>query len=173
MAAIPLTPAQIEIAKTLRNTRRPRARGMGFYDHMCPREIAKRMGVSETSVIRALGLNDYRTRSVKINARYDTTTRISVPDSVLSERERAQAEITLHVALLGDPPFSRSALGKRNEQSRQETENGKAGTEWQDIARAWNRPQRRGGPITAQNGGRLLARLAQGHSYREATRREG
>jgi len=141
---------------------------------MDPRRIANLLGLSEAAVRRSLGMDTASCGQLKDrHSACPVMAMEPIPERVFQERERAESEVTLHVALLGDPPFSRSALGKRNEQSRQETENRKTGTQWQDHARAWHRPQRRGGPITAQNGGRLLARLAQGHPYREATRREG
>lgn len=170
MSKVPLktlTPEQVEEAKRLRAT------PTRYHPVMSTRKIANTMKVSEYAVCRALGLlvaPDYRADPLGKDFGLGKVS-IAIPEEVLLERERVMgADVPLSVALLGDPRPGRSALDrKRNEQSRTETQNWEAGKEWADLARAWHRPERSGGPIAAQDGGRLLARLAQGHSYREAT----
>jgi hypothetical protein len=157
-----LTAEQVEYAKYLRKN------GSGRRPVMCPRRIAKVIGVGEGAVRRALGLETASCGMLRERtAHYAVKFKEPVPLAVLIERERAMnEERSLGAVAFGDPPFSRSALGRRNGEARQETKNGKARTQWEDAARAWHRPKRSGGHITAPNGGRLLARLAQGDPCR-------
>ena len=105
-----LTPSQTEQAAYLRR--------MGKHGRMDPRVIAKRMGVSEEAVRRALNLNpklrlfDQRTKAAR---KFEYERADKVPPQALAERDRAYlCDETIGVVLLGEPRPGRSALDKRN-----------------------------------------------------------
>lgn len=144
--ARPLTAAETETARRMRDAHTPqRAGGSGRkgrrYYHMDPRRIAQIMGVSERAVRRALGLEK---DSHKLSERIPdfTPKSVHVPPDVWADRDRRLAELEYRssgAVALGDPPFSQSALGKRNGAQGQETQNGATREEWPTIERAGGR----------------------------------
>lgn len=137
-----LTPEQVEEVKRMRATPTCRSQVTGT------RVIAAKMGVSEYAVCRALGFDRKPGGRNYIDYRNDPLSkefglgkvRITIPDEVLLERERAMDEPrSMSAVAFGDPPFSRSALGKRNGEARQEAQDGATREEWPAIARAGDR----------------------------------
>src|SRR5689334_23294943 len=112
-----LTAEQLAEATRLRATPVPRTWGRGGFYKMCPRRIAKQMGVSERSVRRALGLekeNDRITGKVWTGVIVKTV----VPPEVLAERNLAFSEDSLEILLMGSPRRGRSAYDRKRNEAR-------------------------------------------------------
>src|SRR5262245_26103742 len=91
-----LTPEQVEYARYLRKA------GNGRRAVMCPRKIAKAIGVGEGAVRRALGLENAYCGALRDRAtKYAVNPKVIVPQSVLEDRDqRMNAPMSLSVALL-------------------------------------------------------------------------
>lgn len=132
-----LTPEQFDRAHELRHSLRLMFNGKPKKTLMDPRRIAKQMGVSEAAVRRALGLERPSCGMLGQASRGMQKPAAVVPPDVLAERDRAMnEELSLSAVAFGDPPFSRSALGKLHENKRQEAQKRQSREEWAFTTRS-------------------------------------
>lgn len=163
-----LTAEQTELAKSLRATRGYKNKPMAW------RTIALKMGIGEYQLFAALcpervAIERERKRKKHSNREKVISRpknvipidRIAIPEFVLRERNQAMGEeLSVGAVVFGDPPLSRSALGKRNGNSGTEAQGRQTREEWPHFT--GTRKSKRGcAADAASNWQRFLARRAK------------